>query len=272
MSIVLSLKRWLPPPLVRWRRRLAGHVPRFRPSSGVWSECVASVGGYDADAILQRVVQATRSAVGDEGLFERDGVLLSEPAHRFPVLASLLRAAASHRGCLDVVDFGGSLGTSYRQCRPFLGSLDSLRWQVVEQPAFVQAGAEFANEELSFAAEVSALTSFKSPPVILASSVLQYLERPHEVLEQLSGLAASHLVIDRTPLSSVDHDVLTIQDVPRRIYPASYPCWILSRSRLLSQLLTHWNMLAEFDCEEGHEVTEAGLPFEFRGMVLQRKP
>jgi len=270
MTIGARLKPWVPPAVLRWRRRRAGLVSVFREASGDWTASSGS-GGYDSEHILQRVVQATRAVIRGEALFERDSVLFHEPAHSFAVLAALLRAAALNQGVLEVIDFGGSLGSTYRQCRSFLGPLQRLRWQVVEQPSFVRAGAEFENDELSFASDIAELGTFTTAPVVLLSSVLQYIERPREVLEQLTRLPASHLVIDRTPLSDALEDQLAIQQVPQHIYGGSYPCWILSRSRLLATLKPHWDILAEFDCEEGGDMTDNGLAFEFRGPVLLRR-
>jgi len=228
--------------------------------------------GYGTATIVERVAAATRAVIAGEAVYERDSVLFHEPAWPFPVLAALLRVAALNAGKLDVFDFGGSLGSTYRQCRPFLGSLAHLRWCVIEQPAFVTVGqAEFSSAELSFAATLADLPDPVAAPIVLASSVLQYLVDPAQTLHELSRLRASHLMIDRTPLCEQATNRLCIQHVPKHIYAASYPCWILSRSRLLDQLTTDWRLVCDFPGADGTYTTDDGLRFEFRGLIFERR-
>jgi len=208
-----------------------------------------------------------------QAAFERDSILFDEPEFSFPILATLLRAGVDSPQMLEVTDFGGSLGSTYRQCRPFLPSPMRVLWRVIEQPAFADAGRrEFATDELQFFASLSELPATSAQSVTLASSVLQYLEDPFGVLEQLSAHAAGHMIIDRTPMSDQSHDRLCIQHVPKTIYDASYPCWILSRSKLLSRLAeSGWQVLGEFPGLEGAFSTPDRVSFEFRGLIAVRK-
>lgn len=193
--------------------------------------------------------------------YERDSVLFHESDYRYPIVTQLLRAALVNRGRLNVIDFGGSFGSTYRQCRPLLDGVDEVRWQVIEQPAFVSIGQrEFTTEELSFVPTIQELTPSEVPALILLSSVLQYLEHPEPTLTQLLRLDATHLVVDRTPFSTQPDDRLCVQHTPSSIYDASYPCWILSAPRLRGLVLSEgWQIEAEFDSGDGHFRTARGL-------------
>jgi putative methyltransferase (TIGR04325 family) len=148
-----------------------------------------------------------------------------------------------------------------------------LRWTVIEQPGFVEAGRrEFSTPELSFSKSMAEVPSGPQPPLLLASSVLQYLELTDPILAQWADSDATTLVIDRTPVGSGEKDALAIQHVPSHIYRASYPCWVLSRQHLLARLEADWTLLAEFDCPEGRRRLIGGADFEFRGFVLERDP
>jgi putative methyltransferase (TIGR04325 family) len=262
----------LPPLLTRQWLRWSGRSLRFAGQPADWAEAQRQSGGYDAADILDRVRQATRAVVSGQARYERDAVLSDEPEYPFAVIAALLRAA-DPQGRLDVVDFGGSLGSSYRQCRPLLDRLSHLRWHVVEQPSFVAAGRqEFSTEELGFSESLATLPPPLGPRVVLASSVLQYLAQPYALLDEIGALGASGLVIDRTPMGNTDDDRLCIQHVPAQIYRASYPCRLLSRPKLLAHLQAVWTVRAEFTGFEGLRSTDDGLPFEYRGMLLDRKP
>lgn len=268
-----ALAKGLTPPalLAAWHR-WAGRSLRFAGHPADWSQAVRMSSGYAADNILERVAAATRAVVSGQARYERDAVLLDEPEVPFAVLSTLWRAAALGGGRLDVVDFGGSLGSTYRQCRPLLDGLRQLTWRVIEQASFVDLGQrEFTTVELKFAASLDELPAPEGARVILASSVLQYLDNPSKALDGFAHLHADHLVIDRTPFSRQDTDRLCIQRVPKQIYAASYPCWILSQSQLLDRLSRNWRLVCDFPCAEGMARTDDRLPFEFRGLILERR-
>ena len=261
---------WVPPVALTMFRRWSGRSLRFSGFPADWERATQMSTGYDAVRILEKVAAATRAVNAGEASFERDSMLFDEPQYSFPILAALLRAASLGADPLEVVDFGGSLGSTYRQCKPFLDGV-SLRWYVIEQTSFVDKGRdEFATDELKFFGSVSEVPQLGEHAVILAASVLQYLEDPTATMDELSELPARHLIIDRTPLGNQEQHRLCIQYVPAQIYEASYPCWILSKSRFLSRLSATWRLVAEYPCPEGHSSTDEGLPFEFRGLILER--
>lgn len=269
MNLRAHLRPWVPPAIVDARRAWLGHTLKFRDAVQDWPAAQRESSGYGADEIVERVARATREVIAGRALFERDSALFYEPDFRYPILTALLHCALAHQGRLDVVDLGGSLGSTYRQCRPLLGGVQQLRWHVIEQPHFVEVGRrEFATRELMFAASPDELPPADVPRLVLLSSVLQYLERPHEVLNGLLGLRASHLLIDRTPMSALASDRLCIQQAPKSVYDASYPCWVLSRDRLQQSLAdAGWLVQAQFPGIEGGFTTPSGLSFEFRGLL-----
>ncbi len=273
MSARDALRDWTPPPLLRlWRRRRALGL-RWEVEERGWEAAVARSRGYDDETILERVARATEQVVRGDALFERDSVVFHEREYPFALLAVLLDAALRHHGTLNVVDFGGSLGSKYWQCRPMLRGISQLQWCVVEQAHFVRAGQRIAlgEDRLAFSSSLDDLP-FGSTHAALASSVLQYLPDPAAILAAIAATGAEVLVIDRTPVCDLASDVVCVQHVPPSIYPASYPCRIFSRSALLRLLAPHWSLDCDFDCPEGWLRTDDGLPFEFRGFVLRRKP
>jgi putative methyltransferase (TIGR04325 family) len=141
----------------------------------------------------------------------------------------------------------------------------------VEQPKFVDVGRrEFSNEELTFVRDLNELPPISSGAIVLACSVLQYMEVPSATLADLGALPARHLVIDRTPISEDPDDRLCVQHVPKSIYEASYPCWILSHSRLLSEVSKTWRVISDYACVGNHAHTDDGLEFEYRGLILEK--
>lgn len=273
MTAVQRIKNWLPPRMLRWARRVSGRSLRFSGFPQSWLQATELSTGYLDGTILARVAEATRQVVAGKAAYERDSVTFKTPDYPFPLLASLLHAAALNQGQLDVIDFGGSLGSTYRQCRPFLRGLAKVRWQVIEQSNFVELGRrEFQTDELTFHRTVGELPPIPvGKRILLLSSVLQYLECPFTVLSELRQLPLSHIVIDRTPFSERKESRLCVQEVPAIIYKASYPCWILSRRHLLLTLSDCWTEMCTFQCVDGQWSTDDGLEFEFRGFLFVPK-
>lgn len=216
-----------------------------------WAEAQANSAGYDAENILQKTANALRKVKRGEAVYERDSVLFDEVHYTWPVLAGLMWVASQRGGRINVLDFGGSLGSTYFQNRVFLDSIRDVRWNIVEQLSHVLVGKqEFEDERLRFFDSIESCVAESQPDVILLSSVLQYVEHPYGILEALRDSGATFLIIDRTPYWTGFSDRLCVQSVPAEIYSASYPSWIFSLPRFRSILSLHWDVISEFDAPD----------------------
>ncbi|WP_295437999.1 methyltransferase, TIGR04325 family [uncultured Thiodictyon sp.] len=234
-----------------------------------WFAAQADSVGYDADVILERTRAALLKVKRGEAVYERDSVIFDEVQYAWPLLSGLLWVAAKRGGRLDVLDFGGSLGSTWFQNRAFLTGLRSVRWNVVEQSGYVQAGLrEFADETLRFYPSVCACLAETRPDVVLLSSVLQYVEHPYDLLDELSHSTDADLIIDRTPFWGGAADRLCVQQVPPEIYPASYPSWIFSDVHFRAILSLHWDAVAWFDSPDR---LRGPVPLSFRGLIAARR-
>jgi putative methyltransferase (TIGR04325 family) len=247
-----SLVRLLPPAPATYAGRYAS-----------WEEAAAQATGYDAAVILERVKEATLKVRRGEAAYERDSVVFPTIQYAWPVLAGLLRAALEDRR-LSVLDFGGSLGTSYHQSRRSLGAVSGLEWSIVEQPHFVACGRElFQDATLRFYSTVSECLSHRQPNVILLSSVLHYLPDPESVTRQLRAASASWCIIDRTPVTTGETFV-SVQMVPPAIYPASYPVRLAPAKAWLA-MFPEFAVEAEFD-----SACDPSRPYRHVGFLLRR--
>ena len=189
-----------------------------------WGEALAASTGYDSESILEKTRAALLKVKNGEAVYERDSVLFDEIEYAWPVLAGLLWVATRCEGTLNVLDFGGSLGSTYFQNRVFLSMLPEVRWNVVEQARHVETGkAWFEDERLHFYTDIADCLADTEPNVVLLSSVLQYLEHPYAVFDQIQALACDLVIIDRTPFWAGSTDRLCVQSVPPSIYMASLP-------------------------------------------------
>jgi putative methyltransferase (TIGR04325 family) len=265
-----NTKKWLPPALIERLKPLLGIGIYFSGDYTDWETASAHASGYDSVLILEQVKQAMLKIKAGEAAFERDSVLFDEVQHSFPVLTGLLRAAVENGNQLSVLDFGGSLGSSYFQCRDFLSVLPSLKWGVVEQAHFVNCGQGLLEtEQLRFFITIADCMRQNTPNVALLSSVLQYLPEPYNVLDELMNSRIPYIVIDRTPFGDHKADWITIQHVPPSIYEASYPCRVFDKKGFLDKLLGRYEVIALFDGSDGTAVAN-GRGFTFGGMILRK--
>jgi putative methyltransferase (TIGR04325 family) len=255
----------VPQRLRRLVRRLVG-TPVYSGDYGSWAAAEAASNGYADKAIFEKTLAAARAVRDGRAAWERDTVLFSEAAANGPLLAALRRAAEAGRGRLNLVDFGGALGSTWWQHRPWLGDLSEVRWNVVEQPHLVEAGRrEFTTGTLHFHASLAECCAAERPAVVLLSSVLPYLPEPHVLLAEIRRGPFRQVIIDRTGFVSRGRDRLTVQQVPPSIYRASYPCWFFDRDTLLQPFAAEWRIVAEWPTGD-----EVDIDAEYRGLMLEK--
>jgi putative methyltransferase (TIGR04325 family) len=238
----------------------------YRGDYKTWATAKFASGGYDDEMILEKAVEATRAVRDGKAVWERDTVLFYEPASHEPLMAALFKVISESGGRLSVLDFGGALGSTWWQHRKWLNDFAEVRWSVVEQATFVEAGRkEFENGPLRFYHTVDECVMAERPNVVLLSAVLPYLERPHALLADVAVRDINYLIIDRNGFTDKGRDWLTVQHVPPSIYAASYPCWFFDRESLLAPLMSEWKVVAEWLTFD-----EPGAGYEYRGLMLQR--
>ena len=233
MGVKRLLRYITPPVFVHLAKRLRGNGPTgaygLSGDYRSWDEALAASTGYDSEIILEKTRTSLLKVKNGEAAYERDSDLFDEIEYAWPVLAGLMWVAARCGGMLNVLDFGGSLGSTYFQNRVFLSALPQVRWNVVEQSRHVATGkAWFADDRLRFYADISDCLADTQPNVVLLSGVLQYLEHPYDLLAAVLKLSGICVIIDRTPYWSGDYDRLSIQRVDPKIFDTSYPMWVFS--------------------------------------------
>ncbi len=238
----------VPPALLRKARQFRSDSIRFEGECANWKEACEQCSGYDSEGILDKVLAATLKVKHGEAAFERDSVTFDEHEYAWPVLTGLMWAAARNRGCLKVLDYGGALGSSYFQNHHFLLALPEVRWNVVEQGHFVEAGQAYIQDEyLKFYRTTEDCRIENNINVVLLSSVLQYIEDCEDLIDKMVKVKADVIVIDRTIINKSSVNRVYIQRTPASIYSASYPCRSLSESWLIDAFCTEYEMKTDFE-------------------------
>lgn len=241
----------------------------FRGDFATWEEAERASSGYSAPEILEKTCQALLKVRDGLAAYERDSVTFDKLEYSYPMLAGLLRTAA-RQSHLSVLDFGGSLGSTYFQNRHFLSTVNDLRWSIVEQPAHVECGrSTFANEHLRFYRTIEECMRIERPNVLLLSGVVQCLPQPYEFLVEALRWNFQCVIVDRTPFMRNGTTRLTVEHVPERIYKASYPSWFLAEERFLQCFAPRYNLLASFPAldklnPEDGEADYKGFLFELK--------
>ena len=261
-SFKTGLKKLIPDFLIRF---ITGISYGWHGNFSSWDDAGKQCSGYDSQHILDRVRSSALKVKEGKAVFERDSMIFCEIQYTFPLLSALMWIAAGNESKLNVLDFGGSLGSSYYQNKAFLDSLKDVNWCIVEQSEFVRTGKEsFANDRLHFFYSIKeCLKSFKIN-VIMLSSVIQYIEKPYNLIDQIVSEGIDFIIVDRTPFIK-GKDRITIQKVNPHIYRATYPCWFFNKEKFIDYFKRSYKLLLEFDA-----LDKANIPSEFKGFLFQR--
>ncbi|MES2456565.1 MAG: methyltransferase, TIGR04325 family [Bacteroidota bacterium] len=212
-----------------------------------WEKVSAEAGGYDAKLILEKTTNALLKVKSGEAVYERDSVIFDKKELPYSLISFFGLSASLKKGPLNVLDFGGSLGSTYYQIRDFLTAENCTSWNVVEQEHYVTTGkANFEDETLKFYTSIDQCLADKKIDLVLLSSSVQYLSEPHVFLEKLASYNFDFILFDRTAFNNATNDRLTLQIVPPEIYEASYPAWFFHQEFFLSHFASRYRVVAEF--------------------------
>jgi putative methyltransferase (TIGR04325 family) len=256
-----SLKEFLPP--ILWRllaslknnyRGKAGGVDdtggflygfsSFESAAGFVEKQGSS--GYASQSFISKLVAASSLVRDGKAVYERDTYIFQRVLYSWPLLSALLLAAQKKK-VFCVVDFGGGLGSTYRQNKKFLELVESqIKWSVIEQKEIVNIGREsFENIELKFYADLDEISE-DTIDLFILSGTLCYLSDPYQIIERISLLKPSYIVLDRTPFLESDADAYCVQYVPANIFQASYPVTIFGRKKLFDLLSNDYTLVEKW--------------------------
>lgn len=261
------IRSLIPPILFNLLNRYRNRQYGWHGDYTTWEEAKNTSTGYESNEILQKVKESLLKVKNGEAVYERDSVLFDEIHYSWPLLSGLMLVAAKSNSSLRVLDFGGSLGSTYYQNKKFLDYLDNVTWSVVEQKHFVDIGKkEFGDTRLKFFCDIASCIEDEKPNVLVLASVLQYIEKPYILLDEILKHNFDFILIDRTPFSHQYRDIIKLQTVPPAIYQASYPSWFFDE-KYFSEYFTSkkYTLLEIFDT-----VNENGSNYTLKGMIWRK--
>ncbi|GAB4109366.1 MAG: TIGR04325 family methyltransferase [Thermoflexibacter sp.] len=248
----------------------------WKGNYATWQEAMQHAQGYDAKTSFEQIKAAALKVKNGEAIFERDGKLFHQPEYNWLLLTHLQKIALASANSLNLIDFGGALGSTYFQHLTFLKEIAHLRWNIIEQPHFVAFGKEnLSSSHLYFYEDLVPCLKEAKANAILLSGLLSYVAEPYKLLEEIQSLGFKYIIIERTPLITSISDILTIQYVNQMsLYQGSYPAWIFSEEKLKKALQATYDLQGEYASFDTISAQVKGLSphfNQFKMLFYERK-
>ena len=166
----------------------------FKPTwDGVYArlkDVPADGSSYDDERRIGEMRRFAEAALAKQ----RGGI---DPALWHDALAVLAGAIAAERGRVEVLDFGGALGTAYIHLLATLPREVPLRHCIVDQPKMCAAGARLFEGDGRVSFRSSLADAGGTPDIVYANSVLPYIEDYAGALHLLAARGAKFLLLGR---------------------------------------------------------------------------
>lgn len=274
------IKLLLPPILFKIKNKLFANIFKYKIGLGwfgnykTWDEARRHCEGYQSDTILLKVKKSLLQVKNNDGYYERDSVLFKKKEFSENLIKALLKAASENDFKLHVLDFGGSLGSTYFQNNFFFEHLSEFTWSIVEQENFVREGKKFFEEEpLKFYLNIESCLIERNVNVLLLSGVLQYLEMPMAFVSKVLKHNFDYILIDRTSFITDDKIRISKQIVPKSIYKASYPIYFFNEHNFIELFSDKYVLISDFSsyCDPRNYFLEDNKIAYWKGFVFRIK-
>ncbi len=282
-----DIKLFIPPIMLVGARKIRQLLVKQPPSEfegpySSWRDAVANSDGWGAPAAFEKTL-ALSLKVRDgliefqQDLIEYDRIIYSET-----ILAFLAMASGMNGGKLDIVDFGGSLGTNFAQnrkiLRPFI-ERGKCAWSVVERPPTADLGKKhFEDENLRFfgALDELKMQRHELPTSFLFSGSLQCVDEPFALQDRIIDGGVNLIAFDRLLVSpKAQHEIFIQQPDPAMQYHTTYPTWCFSRNLFVETMASKdFALVEEFTLPAGAQFDYhrgPGKPYYWCGMIFARE-
>lgn len=273
-AITSFVKSFIPPVFLKVLKR-KNDWGWFGPYPS-WEAAERDAIGYDAEHILAKMQASFRTLKNKTKLFELDTILYDEKKYNTPLLFALTQIALHKKDRLNIIDFGGSLGSSFYWSKEYIHPHFKVDWRIIEQSHIVAAGkAEFETDELHFFPSFETALANHQADVLLLSSVMQYIEHPEFIFEAIEKYQFPNIIIDRTPYfeDKTVEGVISLQLLNANVYgkPTTLTCRIFGHNDLLNLLSRNYDLVIDQNNFENLKYDFYGHGLYFRFLYLKRK-
>ena len=168
-----------------------------------WKSAQRKSAGYNQKYIISKVRKAALKAKNSKTQFEIDSLIFQKPYRNIHFKKILLNLSKNNNS-IKVLDFGGSLGSTYFRYRDIFSSRKKIKWSIIEQNAFVKIGKkEFRDKKLNFFNNFNEFIKKNKKQqidIFLLSSSLQYIRDYKKIISWAQRLNPEYLIILKTPI------------------------------------------------------------------------
>jgi putative methyltransferase (TIGR04325 family) len=161
--------------------------------------------GYEEKELVEVVIEKTK-------IFKKELTNINSfDIGVLRILTAILLAKKDK--AINVIDFGGAAGHHYFIAKKILGEEIKINWRVVETTKMANSCSNiFSDENLSFFDDISkAKNNLNNIDLVFTSSAIQYCPNPIFTFNQLLEIDSKFLFMTRTPFTSLDRELITIQ-------------------------------------------------------------
>jgi len=230
---------------------------RFVGNYSSWKEASRNSLGYNNKKIFLKSRSSFLKVISKKAKYERDSVLFYSEAVNYPLINILNNLQKKKRTSLNILDFGGSFGSTYFQNYSILKNKNKFNWSIVEQEKIVKYVKKFKLEDnLRFYLSIKNYMAKYKPDIVLFSGVVQYLEYPYKIIKYLFKKKIQNIFFLNTPFIN-SKELIKVQIVPKHIYDASYPIRIFNERNFLKLFR-----------ENNYKITHHCIPDEKIGAIF----
>lgn len=194
-----------------------------------WLEAKNFSSGYDHKIIFDKSKESFLKVINGIAKYERDSAPFYSDNVNYALIKLLNSIQYKKKKTLNVLDFGGSFGSTYFQNLIFLKNQNKFNWFVVEQKHIVNYIKNFKlNKNLFFSSSIKIFLK-KNIDIVLFSGVLQYLSDPFYYINLLLKKKIKNFLILRTPFQ-INRESIKVQVIPDHLYRATLPIRIFNEN------------------------------------------
>jgi putative methyltransferase (TIGR04325 family) len=257
--VVRNISKFLPEPIRIGLRGLLAPVIGFRVAKS-WSDAVARSSGYQSSKTIQSLI------ISDPIAFANT----SNPSfieNRLQQIASafLEGVASGNKNTIRVLDVGGGLGQYFYLLEKLAPSIQ-FEWVILETTALCELAKSVAPPKKNIKWISSLDDAQEIFDIALLSSVIQYVESPFKLLDDLIQVA-KFLIVNRLPLTSSRNEKICIQRPGFRESKGSYPVHILNEEKVIAyfgargKILCRWFVPQDVAVVRFKKIINQGLTF-----------
>lgn len=237
----------------------------FEGNYTTWQEAENASSGYGTTEILEKVYKTTLQVINKEAVYERDSVAFYKTAYTYHLMM-LIGILCSQKETLDIVDYGGALGSLYWQNKEILDEYTgkNIFWSIIEQQNYVQCGKDrVQNDSIRFFEKIDEI---ERADLVIFSGVLQYLEDYREIVQKVIKLHPRYILVDRTFIAA--NSRIVVQHVCGDIYKGSIPAKIFEEPEITG-LLKGYRLMVEFPSFVDSDAYVDEIIVKVRGMIFK---